>query len=84
VWVTVYRTQTAGLRVPSKAAGLTTIARDPQQEARGLGPVYEVPVTRDEALERRIAAKIAARVAKQTSGGGGSQEPPKAAPASDE
>lgn len=59
VWVTVLRTQTAGLRAPSKAAGLTTLAIDPMRTS---GAVYEVPVRRDPALERRIAGDIKDRV----------------------
>lgn len=81
VWVTIYRTQTAGLRVPSKATSLTTMTTDPLLAAQGVQAIYDVPVSRDPALEKRLAAAITQRMAKpkpQTPETGSSQDAPPA------
>lgn len=64
VWVTTYRMQTPGLRVPARAPTLATTTQDPARTAQGVGGRYEIPVVRDEALEKRLAAQILEQAAK--------------------
>ncbi len=62
VEVYVDRLQHPGLRVPSRAATLWSVTRDPVRSERGLGSGYQTPVNRDRALERRIADEIERRM----------------------
>lgn len=62
VRVTVYRSQSPGWRVSSRTPTLPSVTTDPAMSARGLGYGYETPRERDEALERRLAGKIARRI----------------------
>jgi hypothetical protein len=68
VEVTVYRRQTPGLRVPSRAVSMTTVASDPQEVARGTGSDYSVPVSQDTRLAARLAGAIEKRLLKQRPG----------------
>lgn len=58
VEVFIDRLQQPGLRVPSKAVTLWSVARDPALAERGQGSGYQTPVNRDVDLERRIADEI--------------------------
>ncbi|HYE60906.1 MAG TPA: hypothetical protein VD997_02825 [Phycisphaerales bacterium] len=62
VEVTVYRRQSPGVRVSSRAIGMTTTASDPQAAAQGVGGEYNVPVSQDTRLAARLAAEIEKRL----------------------
>jgi hypothetical protein len=65
VEVTVFRRQTPGLRVPSRAVALTTVTRNPQAETLGTGSDYNVPVSQDTRLAVRLAGEIERRLLKR-------------------
>lgn len=62
VHVVIRRVQTALVRPNSRSVSLTTTAVDPALTAKQIWSTYEVPVSRDEALERRIARAIEAKL----------------------
>jgi hypothetical protein len=64
VEVTVYRRQTPGLRVPSRAVGMTTVTTDPEAVKQGVGTEYNVAVTQDTRLAVRLAGEIEKRLLK--------------------
>lgn len=67
----VYRTQTGGLRVPSRSVGDAAFTADLRLRSTGQSGAYEVAVSRDERLSARIARAIEARLARQSVPGAG-------------
>lgn len=66
VEVTIFRTQSPGLRLSSKTWRTAAFAIDPALAAQGLGGAYSVPVRRDGYLEARLARAIEQRAASPT------------------
>lgn len=62
VQVTVMRVQAPGVRLNPRSVQLTTTARDPALTARQVWGQYDLPVTRDSALEARLARAIERRL----------------------
>lgn len=67
VEVFIDRVQSPGLRVPSRAPTLWSVATDPAQSARGVSYQYETPRTRDVELEKRLADEIEKEAARAVS-----------------
>jgi hypothetical protein len=62
VEVIIYRMQTPGLRSPSRAILLTTLATDPALTEEGIPGQYAVPVSQDSSFAARLAKKIEGRL----------------------
>ena len=62
VEVGVSRVQTSGLRPPSKAVLMSSVATNPVEVQRGVPTIYEVPTSQDESLARALAARMRTRL----------------------
>lgn len=81
VQVVIYRVQSALVRPSSRSIQLTTTAVDPGLSAKQIWSKYDVPVERDEALERRIARAIEVRLAEVSEQKAARSSPPQPDPA---